>query len=194
MRTIERMGIDTPRKLPKTLPPPRATPAMGFELDELALECARPTPMVPPELRLDGGELEKEESGLQPIEGSWTVVREQMQDAFAVCDYDRALFLAERYLTRDPADEIAGAFANECRKLVETEILVALAPLERAVKMKIPIAMLSAAHIDHRAGFLLSRIDGETSIEQLLDLAGMPRVDALRFLRDWHENGYIDFV
>ncbi len=32
----------------------------------------------------------------------------------------------------------------------------------------------------HRAGFLLSRVDGFTSLEELLDLSGMPRLEALK--------------
>jgi hypothetical protein len=36
--------------------------------------------------------------------------------------------------------------------------------------------------LDHRAGFLLSLIDGSLSIEELLDVCGMPRLDALRIL------------
>jgi hypothetical protein len=52
---------------------------------------------------------------------------------------------------------------------------------------RIPLALmslseLSVQHLDHRAGFLMSRIDGATDVEELVDVASMPRFDTLRFL------------
>ena len=41
----------------------------------------------------------------------------------------------------------------------------------RIVKTKAEVA---AAPIDHRAGFLLAHIDGTTSVQGLVDIAGMP--------------------
>ena len=36
--------------------------------------------------------------------------------------------------------------------------------------------------LDHRAGFLLSMIDGISSVDDLLDVSGMQRLDALRII------------
>jgi DNA-binding IclR family transcriptional regulator len=36
--------------------------------------------------------------------------------------------------------------------------------------------------MDHRAGFLFSRVDGVMDVEQLQEVSGMPRFDALRIL------------
>jgi hypothetical protein len=52
---------------------------------------------------------------------------------------------------------------------------------------RIPLALMSLSQLalqdlDHRAGFLMSRIDGATDVEQLVDVASMPRFDTLRFL------------
>jgi hypothetical protein len=41
---------------------------------------------------------------------------------------------------------------------------------------------LTGQDLDHRAGFLLSRIDGHMSIDALLDIASMPRFETLRIL------------
>jgi hypothetical protein len=41
---------------------------------------------------------------------------------------------------------------------------------------------LTGQELDHRAGFLLSRIDGTMTIEHLMDIASMPRFEALRIL------------
>ena len=38
--------------------------------------------------------------------------------------------------------------------------------------------------IDHRAGFVLSLIDGSSTLEMILDVCGMPRLDAMRILHE----------
>jgi hypothetical protein len=47
--------------------------------------------------------------------------------------------------------------------------------------------------LDHRAGFLLSQMDGATDLETLISIGPMPRPEALRILRDLFECGVIDF-
>jgi hypothetical protein len=47
--------------------------------------------------------------------------------------------------------------------------------------------------LDHRAGFMLSLIDGLTDIETLIELSAMPRVDALRIVRELFEADVIAF-
>jgi hypothetical protein len=47
--------------------------------------------------------------------------------------------------------------------------------------------------LDHRAGFLLSQMDGATDLETLLSIGPMPRPEALRILRDLFECGVVDF-
>ena len=45
--------------------------------------------------------------------------------------------------------------------------------------------------LDHREGFLLSLIDGRTTVETLLELAAMPRKEVLRLLARWLAMGVI---
>ncbi len=60
-----------------------------------------------------------------------------------------------------------------------------------------PWLMLSHADVmklelDHREGFLLSLIDGRTTVELLIELAAMPRADVLRILARWLAMGVIE--
>jgi hypothetical protein len=48
--------------------------------------------------------------------------------------------------------------------------------------MSIPSEQIRWLSLDHRSGFLLSLIDGTSSVEELLDISGMPRLDALRIM------------
>jgi hypothetical protein len=47
--------------------------------------------------------------------------------------------------------------------------------------------------LGHRAGFLLSCIDGVTDLETLVELAAMPRDETLRLIRDLFERGVVSF-
>jgi hypothetical protein len=57
-----------------------------------------------------------------------------------------------------------------------------LAPLERTVTVAVSPEQIRWLSLDHKSGFLLSLVDGNSSIEELLDISGMPRLDALRIL------------
>jgi hypothetical protein len=47
---------------------------------------------------------------------------------------------------------------------------------------------------DHRAAFLMSRMDGMLSVSDLLDIAGMPRFDALRLMAALRRAQAVDMV
>ena len=41
--------------------------------------------------------------------------------------------------------------------------------------------------LDHRAGFLLSLVDGQSTVDEILDISGMTRLDALKIINDLAE-------
>lgn len=46
--------------------------------------------------------------------------------------------------------------------------------------------------LDHRAGFLLSLMDGTLDIDTLVEVSAMPRDEVLRIVRDLHDSGVVD--
>jgi hypothetical protein len=46
-------------------------------------------------------------------------------------------------------------------------------------------------NLDHRAGFVLSQIDGEVNYEDLFSVSGMSRVDTARILSQLLRDGVI---
>jgi hypothetical protein len=46
-------------------------------------------------------------------------------------------------------------------------------------------------NLNHRAGFILSQIDGAVTYEDLIALSGMPRLDTVRILADLITNNVI---
>jgi hypothetical protein len=57
----------------------------------------------------------------------------------------------------------------------------------------VSIGQLKRLPLGHRAGFLLSLMDGATDLETVLELAAMPREEALRMARDLFESGVVAF-
>jgi hypothetical protein len=52
---------------------------------------------------------------------------------------------------------------------------------------------LTRLSLDPKSGFILSRIDGVTPLETLLDMCGMPREEAARILGNLAARGIIAF-
>jgi hypothetical protein len=59
------------------------------------------------------------------------------------------------------------------------------------LKLAVPPARLTELQLKHEAGFVLSRIDGMTSIEEILDLSPLGRVETLRILHELLQSGVL---
>jgi hypothetical protein len=57
-----------------------------------------------------------------------------------------------------------------------------IGPLEAVPRVAIATDKIVALYLDHRAGFVLSQIDGALSFEDLFSLSGMSRLDTSRIL------------
>jgi hypothetical protein len=56
-----------------------------------------------------------------------------------------------------------------------------------------PVDLLKRLPLDHRAGFLLSLMDGAIDLDTMVEIAGIPRGEVLRQVRDLFESGVVDF-
>jgi len=68
-----------------------------------------------------------------------------------------------------------------------------IGPLDRVPLVMVPRDQLRWLSIDHRAGFVLSRVDGVSSLEMILDVSGMPELDSLRILCELAQQRIISF-
>jgi hypothetical protein len=59
-----------------------------------------------------------------------------------------------------------------------------LGALDQVPVVAVPVEQLRWLTLDHRAGFLLSHIDGVSSLEEILDVSGMPRIVAMKIIHD----------
>jgi len=202
---------DLPPALGATLarprpPPPRLTPAsteryqrepsvprtrlptaeLVLELDTLhgpesALELAESAPILD---RPSEPSLEYDVPLAQNAWGSEGPAREQadMKDRYAMGDFTGALVIAEGILESNPADAEARLCAEKCREVLTQMYSARLGPHSQTVSVAIPNDEIRWLSLDHRAGFLLSLVDGSLTLEEILDISGMPKLEALRLM------------
>jgi hypothetical protein len=106
----------------------------------------------------------------------------EMKDRYAMGDFTGALVVADGLLEVDPDDIDAQRYAQSCRDVLTQMYSARLGSLRQRVSIAVPGDEIRWLSLDHRAGFVLSLIDGSSTVEELLDISGMTRLDALRIL------------
>ena len=157
--------------LPDEVPATQAYPA-EYERDPFAHLSADPA----------GDEVERHERQIS-----------DMGDRFSLGDYTGALEIAETILARDPANAEANRCADESRTKLIQMYTARVGPLDRVPVVMVAREQLRWLSIDHRAGFLLSHIDGVSNLEMILDVSGMPLLDALKILAELSQQRVITF-
>lgn len=153
-------------------PPPQAAPS-SIEAAVLGAIASSPAPEI--------------------IESRIDDAPSEMRQRFSLGDYSGALELAELILAREPSDLEAVECAENCRSVLLKMYAAKIGSLDRIPVVIVPHTQMRWLSIDHRAGFVLSLIDGTSTVEMLLDVAGMPRLDSLRILQELVERRIVAF-
>lgn len=187
----ERSGVQPREDRPTNKP----SPASEFEIpnleldepgerhtdDDLRLDLSSPKSPDPMQLGGPPSSLELDlETPMAPEVGE--PAEAKMRDRYAAGDFTGALVLAESILESNPSHPDALRFAESCRDVLLQMYSARLGSLDRPVYVAVPPDQVRWLSLDHRAGFLLSLVDGSSTIEELLDICGMPRLDALRIV------------
>lgn len=88
-------------------------------------------------------------------------------------------------------DAHAWALIGPRLSLIERAFATSLGPKTTVPFLFRGVRGYDAGMVDHRTGYLLSCIDGQTDIASLLDICGMPRLEALRALSQFHSRGFL---
>jgi hypothetical protein len=115
----------------------------------------------------------------------------EMRERLAMGDHAGSLALAELILLSDPDNLDAAECGEDCRRSLETALIDRLGSLLRVPVLAIPRTQLLARALDHRAGFLLSLVDGSSTLEMILDVCSMPEMDALRLVDELVRTGIL---
>ncbi len=118
-------------------------------------------------------------------------LRAEMNERFALHDFTYALRIAELLLGRDPEDPEALRIASRSRGRLEQIYTARLGAVGATPELAVPEAEVRWLGLDHRAGFLLSRVDGKHTVEELLDVSGMRRLEGLKTLVELKDVGAI---
>ncbi len=141
----------------------KVTPAVGMEIPQEAI----PTPLVTSGATDFGGELS---------------ARREMRERLELNDFNGALGLAQSLSEIDPHDGEALRVAEQCRQRLRAIYVGRLGELTQVPALTISRNELRWLTLDHRAGFVLSLIDGASSIEDIIDVSTMPTFEVLRTL------------
>ncbi len=153
-------------------------------LDLVAREADREVPAVAPPAAVPPAP-KSSANNVDPIQ--------DMRERFSLGDYSGALVVAEAILDEDAENVEALKCMDACRRVLEQMYTSRIGPLERVPFIAVPQEQLRWLNIDHRAGFVLSHVDGMCSLEQILDVSGMPTLDTLRILYELLQQRVIGF-
>lgn len=115
----------------------------------------------------------------------------EMAERYGLGDFTGALRSAELLLGRDPEHAEARRYARSSRERLEQIYTSRLGAMTKIPVVTVPGSEVRWLGLDHRAGFLLSRIDGLSPIHVILDVSGMPRLDTLKTLSELLDAGAI---
>jgi hypothetical protein len=108
----------------------------------------------------------------------------EIADHFALGDYAAALHSAELQLGVDPEDESARQYAETSRARLETRYTTRIGSLEYVFNLAVPAAKVKWLGLDPQAAFLLSLVDGQTTVAEVLERCQMSSLDALRLFTE----------
>jgi hypothetical protein len=111
----------------------------------------------------------------------------ELLECYELGDYSRALQIAEQLLARSPDDLAVRRQAQNCRDALTQMFAARIGPLDQVISVVVSPAEVQWLSLDHRAGFLLSLIDGQSTVDEILDISGMTRLDALKIMCDLAE-------
>lgn len=111
-----------------------------------------------------------------------TMLLERARLAADAEDHSTAVAAIDLALSEAPDVAAAQKLVHKSRDLILDCYYRFFGSLERIPVLAAPLSELTRRPLDTRAAFLLSRIDGTLTFEEILDVAGMGRLEACRHL------------
>jgi len=125
----------------------------------------------------------RQATGLAPAEPSRRAdPLGELRERYALGDFSGALTIAESLLEDNPDNVDAQRYAESCRDVLKQMYAARLGALSQVPIVAIPAEQLRWLTLDHRSGFLLSHVDGVSTLEEILDISGMNHLEAMRII------------
>ena len=136
---------------------------------------------------------DEETQDLETLTTDVEVLLGQARQEESAGNLEAALTKADEALKREPDHSPANALAGSLKKRLSEEYRKELEPLESVPFLRATDASILELSLDPIGGFLISQIDGEITVEELLTILGT--FDEFRVLSSLHfflENGIIE--
>jgi hypothetical protein len=114
------------------------------------------------------------------------------REAAERADFRSAIEAAEAASAEDPEDQVAPAILDHYKDLMNQIYEGYIGDMNHVPLLAVPMHEISAQSLDHKTGFLLSRIDGMLTFEDILDVSGMPRMEAFKIISYLLRKGVIE--
>lgn len=115
----------------------------------------------------------------------------EIQDRLAMGDYTGALTVADRVPSSSGQYTEAVALGMHCRTILLQMHRAKVGSFDQVPFVLIERQQLRWLSLDHRAGFLLSLMDGRLSVQEVVDTANMPELEVLRVLYELLSQGVV---
>ena len=120
-----------------------------------------------------------------------TRLMDQARELFALGDFSGSMVRVEQVLALEPLHEDARTYlqrnAETLQKMYESKI----GDLYVVPNLLLPPDEVIWINLHHKAGFVLSQVDGSLTFEDIVAVSGMPRFETLRILAELVQNGII---
>jgi hypothetical protein len=97
-------------------------------------------------------------------------------------DLDRAVLAIDAAFSEEPDTALTQKLIQQSRDMILSVFHDYLGDLDRRPQLSRALHDVLDEPLDSRAAFLLSRVDGQLTYDELLDVSGMPRLEASRYL------------
>jgi hypothetical protein len=108
----------------------------------------------------------------------------EMKSRFSEGDFSGALLFAEALLTSEPTHEDALTYASSCRVGLAEAYLEELGGRESRLVIRCSTSDLVALDLDPEHGFVMAQIDGQATVDEIIDVCGRAEHEVLRALYD----------
>ncbi|NLN63253.1 MAG: hypothetical protein GX146_10290 [Myxococcales bacterium] len=117
--------------------------------------------------------------------------REQLKAKYNLGDFSGALDLANEILKDDPDNIEMLNYRETCRETLLRMYESRIGDMTRIPKLLVPANELMWRNLDPTTGFVLSRFDGMSSFEDVIDISGLPRFETCRIIAKLIQDGIV---
>lgn len=117
---------------------------------------------------------------------------ERLRTLVSLDNFTGTLELARQILRHVPEHPEAKSAYERSQSRLSTMYGSRIGRLDAVPRVRVQPREVIWLDLDHRAGFVLSQVDGQSTFEDILDLTGMERLETMRILADLVGKGIID--